>query len=101
MTKRTAGLTLRQAQTLQLLYRYRNGYGTPHQHGEPERGWYRAVDLGGEARSNHSHWLRNLANRGLVDTKPYRAPTGAGASYARIYRISAAGIATWENYLTK
>lgn len=53
--RRTAGLTPRQAETLQLLYRFRSGLGTPFHNGEAERGWLRPVDLGGAAGSNHSH----------------------------------------------
>lgn len=88
-----AGLTLQQADILGTLYRNRRGYGTPYQHGEPERDWFRPVDLGGAAKSNHSHRPRNLVERGLVDSKPY-----GGGSYARIYRLSAVGIAAWERY---
>ena len=89
------GLTPQQADILGKLYRYRSAYGTPYQAGELERGWFRPVDLGGVARSNHSHRLRNLAERGLVDSKPYKD----GRSFACIYRISGAGIAAWERYL--
>jgi hypothetical protein len=95
----TTGLTPRQAATLELLYRYRNGYGTPYQQGEPERGWFRPMDLGGAAGTNHSHWLRNLVGRGLVDSKSY-SPAGRGTqTYSRIYRISGEGIAVWEGHV--
>lgn len=66
-----AGLSLQQADILGTLYCYLNGYGTPYQQGEPERGWFRPVNRGGAAKSNHSHRLRNLVERALVDSKPY------------------------------
>jgi hypothetical protein len=83
-----------QADILSKLYRYRSAYGTPYQMGALERGWFRPVDLGGTAGSNHSHRLRNLIGRGLVDSKPYKG----GSSFARIYRISEAGVAACERY---
>jgi hypothetical protein len=81
------------AELLGTLYRYRSAYGTPYQAGEREPGWFRPTDLGGHARSNHSHRLRNLIGKGLVDTKAY-----TGGSFARIYRISEAGVTAWERY---
>lgn len=95
---RTAGLTPRQAATLEFLYRHRNSVGIPQINGERERGWFRPADLGGEAGSNHSAWLRNLVSKGFADSRPYVGPKSTRESFARMYRISAAGMAAWERY---
>lgn len=90
-----AGLTLREAEVLRLLFANRNKRNTPHTRGETEPGWCRPLDLGGTQQSHHSNTLRRLARMGYVLKKPYLDV----GSHSSVYKISDAGVSAWEIYV--
>ena len=91
---RIAGLTLREAELLELLANNRNKLNTPFFRGESERGWCRPRDIGGTRQSNHSNTLNRLVRRGFVSKKAYTSEVTPSS----IYRISEKGQEAWSIY---
>lgn len=91
---RIAGLTVREAEVLKVLYANRNKRNTPHTRGELEPGWCRPMDLGGVQQSHHSNTLCRLHRLGFVDKKPYLGAT----THSKVYRISESGVEAWDIY---
>ena len=93
--KKTPGpLTENEKQVLRALKNNINKLNTPFTCGHFEAGWCRSKDVGGYQDSFHSHVLSRLANKDLIDKKPYTGKIGLKMSW--IYKINSKGLMELE-----